>query len=108
MMLSAPLVEQLARERERERARRVRPDYLLQGDLERSHRRPLRALAPKVGRLLVSVGARLGGLPDGMAPASRRGGGSGGGGGGARWAEAGGLSVTPGGAGADGRRPSRR
>ena len=101
-MLSAPLVEQLARERERERARRVRPDYLLQGDLERSHRRPLRALAPKVGRLLVSAGARLGGLPDGMGPPSRCGCV------GTRWAEAGGLTLVLGGRGSDGRRPGPR
>ena len=102
-MLSAPLIEQLAREGAREHARRVRPSYLLQGVPERPHRRgPLRALAPKVGRLLVVVGARLGGLPEGMAPASQRGGGGG------RLAEAGGLSVVPGGAGAASRRPDRR
>ena len=54
--MSAPLIEQLAKERANDHARRVRPNCFLQGDLERCYRRrPLRALAPKVGRLLVEM-----------------------------------------------------
>lgn len=84
-MFSAPVIEQLARERARDAARRsadaarLSPPFPVRGvragQGKPLPRRLLRALARPVGRLLVSAGARLGGLPEAVPAASPPGGG---------------------------------
>ena len=83
--MSASLIEQLARERARDLARRSVGAPRLSRDRSVQPARPrpvglrparlLRALARPLGRLLVGAGARLGGLPDTAPAASRPGGG---------------------------------